>query len=175
MHKKSEPGTTNGGSNKNKGRRNSGVPDLESLDEDEDNDGDGCWWEGAGIIREVRAMEKEPTEEAEGTENNKTNPLLYKESSNRLNGATQIVSYLCDTGCNVDCVSMETAEKLKLKIKEDSKFQIKDAQDNDLKVAGESFIYVTREDTEVKARLKVVVIKELGNHEVILSLQTLKH
>ena len=62
------------------------------------------------------------------------NPLLYQETSNRLNGATQEVSVLCDTVCNIDCISIETAKKLKLKIKDNTKYRIKDAKDNDLDI-----------------------------------------
>ena len=41
-------------------------------------------------------------------------------------------------------------------------------------ILGDSRIHVAREGTSARAMVKVVVIKDLGQHQVILSLQTLK-
>ena len=133
----------------------------DSDEEEEDQDRSGGWWLEGGIIREVvnveantidRAVEsnkankeeKKTVAEAEDCMNQVErrvtkksellNPLLYQETSNRLNCATQEVSVLCDTVCNIDCISIETVKKLKLKIKVNTKYRIKDAQDNDLDI-----------------------------------------
>ena len=84
------------------------------------------------------------------------------------------MAMLFDTGCNIDCISYDTAKRLQLEIKNDKKYRIRDAQDNEMEILGDSRIYVAREGTDARALAKVVVIKELGQHQVILSLDTLK-
>ena len=54
---------------------------------------------------------------------------------------------LCNTGCNIDLISLDTAKKLRLKISKEKIYKIKDAQDNFLKAVGETTVFVAREGT----------------------------
>ena len=67
------------------------------------------------------------------------------------------VAMLCDTGCNIDLISLDTAKKLMLKISKDNIYKIKDAQDNFLKAVGETTMFVSRKGTQGKAVLKPIV------------------
>ena len=76
------------------------------------------------------------------------------EASGRTTGETKSVSFLFDTGCNIDCISYDTAKRMQLEIKNDKKYRIRDAQDNEMEIMGESKIFVAREGTNARALLK---------------------
>ena len=69
-------------------------------------------------------------------------PVQWLEASGKITGKTKPVSMLFDTGCNIDCISYDIAKKMNLKINKEKKFRIRDAQDNDLEIMGDSKIYV---------------------------------